>query len=162
MPPKKPVAPGRPDPNADIKSAIRGVLVSNGRPKDVAKLVTVAVRNQALGDDTITKMVNALAKEVAQDRTPTLGLQPKREPGFLDPDNLPEGTAMLKDVARELGITPEAIHGWINRGRMKEVGRVGGKGSGIGGFVVVNVADAYKCHGNPRRGGRPRKKPAQT
>ena len=110
-------------------------------------------------------MVSPIRKEVAEAQHPVLvddrGAPPD-EQDFLDPDNLPDGCVLLKDIAHDLSITPEAIHGWINRGRMQEVGRVGGKGSGIGGFVVVKKADVLYCLTHPRKGGRPRKKPEQA
>ena len=159
---RKPVSPTRKDPNADLKAAIRRTLVGGARPDDVVNLVAVAGGNPARSPATIRRMVSDLRKQLRYDvHSPLLYNQgtPPDESGFLDPANLPDGAVLLKDIARDLSISPQAIRQWIDRGRMQEVGRVGGKGSGIGGFVVVKRADVLYCLTHPRKGGRPRKKP---
>ena len=73
-------------------------------------------------------MVNAVNREIAQGRQLTLdhGQPRSAGSGFMDPDNLPDDAVLPKDIAREMSITPVAIHGWINKGRMQEIGRLGG------------------------------------
>ena len=159
MPPTKPSATSREHRNADLKDAIRRALAGRARPEDVINLVTLAVATRDAPPTTarIKGMVNSLRKEVARDEQPTLYHSAYgADKGFLDPDRIPEGAVLIKDIARELSISPKTIHRWIKSGRMKEIGRVGGKGSGAGGFVVVWRCDVYRCHAEPRKGGRPR------
>ena len=160
MPPTKPSATSREDRNSDLEDAIRRALAGRARPEDVINLVTLAVatRDAPPTTDKIKGMVNSLRKEVARDQQPTLLYHSAygADKGFLDPDRIPEGAVLIKDIARELSISPKTIHRWIKSGRMKEIARVGGKGSGAGGFVVVWRCDVYRCHAEPRKGGRPR------
>ena len=148
---------------SNLKAAVRRALAGGARPEDVINLVTtvaIATGGARPADDKIRRMVHSLRKEVAPDLQPTMAYaSPGSEntpQGFLDPDKIPDGAVLLKDIARELSISPKTIHQWIKSGRMEGIGRVGGKGSGTGGFVVVRRCDVLRCHINPGKGGRPR------
>ena len=158
---KKTSATSRKTRNSDLEAAVRRALAGGAQPEDVINLVTVVGGDAVPAAATIRRMVHSLRKELALDRQPKMAYaypgSEKTSQGFLDPENLPEGAVLLKDIARQLSISPKTIHHWIRSGRMEEIGRVGGKGSGTGGFVVVRRADVLRCHSNPGRGGRPRK-----
>ena len=163
---RKPVAPSPRRRNKLLRDAIGSALRGGARPSDLTDLVTLAMGDDAPSRAIIWRMVSTIDSEVHRPRQksfdelppPPVADPPEDDgPTYLDPDNLPSGVALAKDMAAKHGLAPDTIHTWIRRGRMQEVGRVKGKAGGHGGFVVVNESDVFKCLANPRKGGRPRK-----
>ena len=148
-----------------IQAAIRRAISGGARPSDLTDLVSLAMGDDAPSRAIIGRMVTTIDSEVHRPRQKSFGELPPLVPdqpeddgvACLDPDNLPSGVSLAKDLAAKYGITPGAIRNWIRFGRIKEVGRVKGKAGGHGGFIAVREADVIYCQQNPRPGGRPRK-----
>ena len=141
-----------------LRHALDAVLKGRACPSDLAVVCVDAALRAGLDSATIEGMTSSLDTDALQGRlddlAPPLG---QANDGFLDPDHLPPGVGLAKDLAPKYGVTNEAIRNWIRLGRITEAGRVGGKGSGGRGFLVVREADVRYCRDNPRKGGRPRK-----
>ena len=162
---RKPVSPSPGGRRDALRAAIRRALAGGAQPSDVVELVSASAGDQAPDRATIGRMVNTIQKEVAQARQKRLqlsnaGAGQAGDDGavYLDPNNLPPGVFLAKDLAAKYGVTPQAIRNWIQSGRITEVGRVKGKAGGHGGFLAVREADVVFCKANPRKGGRPRKR----
>ena len=158
-PPEPPLRQESADPA--LRQALHHVLGGKAGPSDLAALYADAALRAGLDSATIEDMTASLETDALRGRLDDLSppAGQANDDGFLDPDNLPEGVGLAKNLAVKYGIATVTIHTWIRIGRMNEVGRVGGKGSGIGGFVAVREADVAYCKANPRKGGRPKKKP---
>ena len=141
-----------------LEMALRAALDRRAGPEEWALISADAALRAGLDSATIEGMTSYLETDALQGRLDDLAPPAgQANDGFLDPDNLPEGVGLLKDLAHKHGVAPGTVRHWIRLGRMREVGRVGGKGSGTGGFVAVRECDVIFCKDNPRKGGRPRK-----
>ena len=138
------------------------------RASELTDLVTLAMGDDAPSRAIIWRMVSTIDSDIHRPRQKSFDELPpppvadqadEDGPAYLDPDNLPPDVGLVRDLAVKHEITTMAIHAWIRRGRMAEVGRVRGKAGGHGGFVAVFEADVLHCLSNPRKGGRPKKQP---
>ena len=80
-------------------------------------------------------------------------------PVYVDADNLPPGTALVRTLAEKYGITTGRIHQWKNRGLIEEVGRVKkviGQKAYV--FTVYRESDVAYWSANARRPGHSRRR----
>ena len=160
---RKPVSPSSAGRRDALSAAIRRALAGGAQPSDVVELVSASAGDQAPDRATIGRMVKTIQKEVAQARQKRLELR-NSEAGqagddgavYLDPDDLPPGVFLAKDLAAKYGVKPQTIRKWIRIGKITEAGRVRGKGGGYGGFLAVRESDVVQCKANPRKSGRPK------
>ena len=154
-----------------LKAALRRAISGGAQPSDLTELVTVAMGDDAPDRAIIWRMVATIDSEVHRPRQKSFDELPpppvadqadEDGPAYLDPDNLPHGVSLAKDLAAKHGLTTGAIRKWIRLGRIEAVGRVKGKGGGYGGFHAVRESDVIFCKANPRKGGRPKIKPVRS
>ena len=155
-PPEPPLHEGA---DSALRHALDAVLRGRADAGDLAALYADAALRAGLDSATIEDMTASLETDALRGRLDDLSppAGQANDDGFLDPDNLPEGVGLLKDLATQFEMSPQTIRDWIRLGRLMPVGRVRGKGGGHGGFIAVREADVVYCKDNPRKGGRPRK-----
>ena len=154
--------------SSPLADALRRALDGGAKPRDVvAAVVDIALAESCILDGMTTAEIRdqsdrlqAMLDDLLPAEEPPVAISDpavghRDENGvlWLDPDDLPPGVVLLKDEAKRLRISRQAIRDWIKNGRLKEVGRVWGKGSGATGFIAVRQSDVDYCWHNPRKRG---------
>ena len=145
-------------PPANVRHALESALRGSAGPEEWSQICADAALRAGAHSSMIEAMVASFKPDALQQRLDDLVPKAKTLPsGFLAPDYLPPGVVLAKDLAKEYDISPQTIRDMVKDGRVTEVGRVGGKGSGKDGFLAVFRSEVDYARTHPRKRGRKRK-----
>ena len=130
----------------DLHSVIDQALRSGMDAEAIARMVAERVRAHRVSD------ANDIVGVLEAPETPP------EDAGdvIYEPGDLPEGLIDLPSAAEVYGYQVGTLRTWVQRGFLKQRGRM--KGAAPKGYVVVDVCELEARIAAPRKKGRPRKK----
>ena len=127
------------------------MIKSDQLAEDLREAIGVALA-AGVSENEIVSMVATVAADAEQPELPGF-----EDPGLPIYDELPDGLIDLPEAARKYGCSNALLHRWIDRGHLKEQGRLKAPARG-GGYIVVYESELKHRLAKTPQIGRPKKR----